>query len=87
MNYFYRSITVPKAGGFYAYKTQFIKQIPIKITSDANYDNIINTVKQILNSDNKNIKELYEKLNNYVYKVYNLNEEDILKIENSLKNN
>lgn len=84
MNYFYKSITVPKAGGFYAYKTQFIKQIPIKLDNNVYYENIVDLVKKVMNKKDEDRNKIYKEIDRYVYKLYNLNDKDIISIENKI---
>jgi adenine-specific DNA-methyltransferase len=56
MNFYHKQISVPKAGGFFEYKTQFINLYPIKKVTEKskfNHDIIIEFVQQMLDAKSK----------------------------------
>lgn len=69
LTYFYKNISVPKAGGFYAYKTQFLKQIPIKIAVQDKYLKLVELSKEL--SKKLQLDKLNE-LNTLVYDIYEI---------------
>lgn len=93
LQFYYIQSTVPKAGGFYAYKTQFLKLVPIKLASRKDEKYITERVKRILllksssmSEDRKNsiLEELEKEINHKAYEIYKLTEDDILFIESQL---
>ena len=54
LEFFHRQISVPKAGGYFEYKTQFLNQYPIRIIDFSNkqetqtHDQIVHSVEQLL---------------------------------------
>ena len=81
---------IPK--GSLRYPVSFLKSIPIKRTSKKRQEMFIKLVNQILEtqtlnqvdnvaSDNDNIKELEREINQMIYELYGLQEEEILFIE------
>ncbi len=54
LEYFYQSITSPHAGGFYAYKTQFLERIPVRDCPPHLRTPIITLVDKILSSKKRN---------------------------------
>lgn len=101
LEFYHKLISVPKAGGFFEYKTQFLNLYPIpKITSENQqlHDDLVKLVEQMLkakkeeqNAQSDHEKNLYKnltdsldyKINNLVYKLYNLTPEEIDLVENS----
>lgn len=64
-------------------KISDLKKIPI-IFNEAKFDEIVSCVDILLNNqDNKNI---YKKLNDYIYSIYGITPEEITYIENNIKN-
>lgn len=92
IEFYYKQISVPKAGGFIEYKKQFLKKIPIKKTDTKIKLEIINLVKKILkitendnysknlNSQN-DIKKFERQIDQLVYKLYGLTPEEIAVVE------
>jgi hypothetical protein len=80
LDFIYKKICTPQAGGFYAYKTQFLVELPIKENIDKN---IVNLVIRILNLDkgSSDIKLLLNEIDQLVYKLYNLTAEEIAIVE------
>lgn len=80
INYYYKNITVPKSGGFYAYKTQFLKKIPIKFNK-LYFEKISNIAKSLTVEINES---LINQINDMVYKLYKINDNEIEIINNFL---
>ena len=75
-NYVYKHITTPQAGGFFAYKTQFLKSIPILMKSDY-IDKIASEVTLLENErDERKINEIRHKIDNLVMDLYELTKEE-----------
>lgn len=96
IDFYYKNNSTPHAGGFFAYKTQFLKSIPIKYSSDDESKAIIETVKKILslteNSDyltdipkQNQVKEYRRHIDIIVNRLYDLDHEEIQKIEDYYK--
>lgn len=68
LEYYYQSITTPQAGGFYAYKTQFLNKIPIKTTPA--FIPSISILSQILNSLDELDKEIKGVLDALSFELY-----------------
>ena len=83
LDYIYKKITTPQAGGFYAYKTQFLSQLPITLKTPP--DTLINSVKEIIDIKKidigKNTPEIEAKIDLIVYKLYELTYDDVKIIE------
>lgn len=83
INYIYKHMTTPQAGGFYAYKTQFLKNIPIRVTPEVK-EKITTAVEFLENeSDEEEIKKNKFKINELVMDLYELNEKEKEIIRNS----
>ena len=90
IEFFYRKISVPKAGGYIEYKKQFLDKIPIKFDSEIKIK-LIEIVKNILNitsmenyridDNNPDLKKLEYEIDKLVYKLYELTVEEIRVIE------
>jgi tRNA1(Val) A37 N6-methylase TrmN6 len=66
----------------------YIGEIPFKQPEDAKLEEINNLVDELMQIEDKYSDEFfntYSKLNNYIYKLYNLNSQEVMIIENSLK--
>jgi hypothetical protein len=94
INFVYKTIATPHAGGFYAYKTQFLKYIPIKKDIPLEIKNKISSlVNKILNQNSvanncQDIEFNEYRINKYinvidriVYRIYDLTEEEIKTVE------
>jgi adenine-specific DNA-methyltransferase len=83
LDFIYKKITTPQAGGFYAYKTQFLSSLPIKIAS--NKQPIVNIVSEILKEKENNLKantsELENQIDMMAYKLYELDYDEIKVID------
>jgi len=86
LDFIYKKITTPQAGGFYAYKTQFLSKLPIRaVKQHKPYSEI---VSKILKAKDENpmadIKDLERQLDKMVYNLYELTEEEIKIIEGNV---
>ncbi len=88
-----KKTTVPKAGGFFIYKVMFLKNIPIKEISLSEQQPFINFVDKIFaitkdadypNNFTKQAKvhEYESQIDQMVYELYRLTEEEIKIVEN-----
>lgn len=70
LEYYYQNITTPQAGGFYAYKTQFLNRIPIRI--DDKFIQSISTLSIILqkNTNKKWTPIIMDVLNGLCFELY-----------------
>ncbi|EDO7983177.1 class I SAM-dependent DNA methyltransferase [Campylobacter coli] len=87
--WFLQKTSVVMRGGFYRIKPAYIEKFCIPKINSKNEklaDELINLVDEILKAKeqdkNANTQELENKINSLVYKLYNLNEEEIKIIEN-----
>lgn len=73
LEYAYKKLSVPKAGGFYAFKTQFMEQLPIKIlaTDDTKYTAVVELAKKLSDTYSE---ESEKDLNNIVYQIYGISD-------------
>lgn len=85
IEWYYKKTTVPKAGGFFIYKVMFLKNVPIKVLSIASQQKIITLVDQILatkkKDPNADTSALEKQIDEMVYKLYGLTQEDIAIVE------
>jgi hypothetical protein len=80
VEFFFKSTTVPKAGGFYIYKVMFLKDIPIAIPDSIQTTRIDKFQKDLLNMSQPD--PLIEKsIDKIVYELYGLTEEEIKIVE------
>ncbi|HWM92255.1 MAG TPA: TaqI-like C-terminal specificity domain-containing protein [Thermoanaerobaculia bacterium] len=83
IDYFYRRTTVPKANGFYIYKTMFLKHIPIArinfedTTQRRLHDQLVELVKEAIRATRggKFGKDIDSRINQVVFKIYGIDEE------------
>jgi tRNA1(Val) A37 N6-methylase TrmN6 len=69
LEFYYHNITTPQAGGFYAYKTQFLNNIPIRICED--FSGPIETLSKILVfGDSTTMPQILGVLNSLVFNLY-----------------
>lgn len=85
LNYFEKQISTPKAGGAYEHKTQFIERYPIMLGTELQQKEIstlsseISKVKKA--NMNADVSKLIEQLNEKVYELYGLTEDEIAIVE------
>ena len=83
IEYYYKKHSTPHAGGFYAYKTQFLGGIPIKELDSTARGAFVRYVKEVVerladskNKNNVEVQELLGKINGMVMDLYELTKED-----------
>ncbi len=92
IQFFYQNISVPKAGGFFAYKTQFLKLIPIKNSNSATREKIVELVREIVKAASANrylndqvakdkVHKHESQIDQMVYELYDLTPEEIEVVE------
>lgn len=81
--HFLKSICVVRSGGFIEVKPQYFEQIPVPVVSEKEKKSIIALVDQILlgNVKGELISLLENELDQLIYKIYGLTEEEIKIIE------
>lgn len=85
INYVYKHIATPQAGGFYAYKTQFLKDIPIRMNSETR-EKIIIAVDSLEKENNpETVRNLKFQIDDLVMDLYELTDEEKDIIRNSIK--
>lgn len=87
LQFYYCSITTPMAGGFYAYKTQFLEKIPIRDSDKTAKNRVVELVEKILAAKDKNpetdTSPIELKIDHLVYALYGLTQEEIKIVEES----
>ena len=90
IDFYYKSTTVPKAGGFYIYKVMYLKDIPIAIPLERmdyyllkKQEQLHKIMKSCPLSDR--IKEYEKQIDQMVYKLYGLTGEEIRVVEEANK--
>jgi len=82
MWWFYLSLSSMIRGGFVRFIAQYMEQLPIVQTGAENRQFIIERVQKILDAPNGlNVSKLEEEINEMVYKLYDLTEDEIKIIE------
>ncbi|MCZ8188703.1 MAG: Eco57I restriction-modification methylase domain-containing protein [Microcystis sp. LE19-338.1B] len=85
MWWFIQQIASSKQGGFFEFKPMYVSQIPVVDIDNTQKQAIESIVKQCLEAKGKEVKELETKINQIVYKLYGLSEEEIRIIEGETK--
>lgn len=73
LDYVYKKIATPQAGGFFAYKTQFLTKLPIKLTDELVWFAVVaRIIEQVLNTANDPVMVNWfnELMNGLVYELY-----------------
>jgi len=104
MNFYHRLVSVPKAGGYFEYKTQFLSLYPIRTidfsnpTEKSQHDKMVVLVEQMLDLNERlssaqtqhektllqrQIEATDQQIDQLVYELYELTEEDIRIIEDN----
>ncbi len=83
--YFLSSISSQVRGNYLRFKRQYVSQIPIANATETQKEAIEYLVKQCLEAKGKEVKELETKINQIVYELYGLSEEEIGIIEGEIK--
>ncbi|MBC1196026.1 Eco57I restriction-modification methylase domain-containing protein [Microcystis aeruginosa BLCCF158] len=81
MWWFIQQIASSKQGGFFEFKPMYVSQIPVVDIDNTQKQAIESLVKQCLEAKGKEVKELETKINQIVYELYGLSEEEIRIIE------
>ena len=85
LNYFEKQISTPKAGGAYEHKTQFIERYPIMLGTELQQKEIGTLSSEISKAKkadiNADVSKLIKQLNEKVYELYGLTEEEIAIVE------
>ncbi|MGV3632258.1 MAG: Eco57I restriction-modification methylase domain-containing protein [Bacteroidota bacterium] len=77
-DYYIRNLGVTRNGGYFEYKPMFVEKMPVPYISESEQDQFVTYAEKCLDvSSKKNEK----KINELVYKLYNLSEEEIDFIE------
>lgn len=89
LNFFFKNTAKPKDNGFYEANKQFISPLPIKLIDLDEQKTIIEKVTQILSlkkSDpNADTSQLEAEIDQMVYELYGLTEEEIAIVEEAVK--
>ncbi|PVX46756.1 type II restriction/modification system DNA methylase subunit YeeA [Flavobacterium sp. 103] len=82
-DYYIRNLGVTRNGGYFEYKPMFIEKLPVPLLTEnlqlqfiSLTDAVINAIKQ-----NKNTFQIEKEIDNLIYKLYELDEEEINFIE------
>lgn len=85
IEFYYHSVSSPHAGGFYAYKTQFLEKIPVRKWSKQERASIVSLVDKILDAKRSNhaadTTVLEKEINRLAGKLYGLNDEEMARID------
>jgi len=96
IEWFYKKTTVPKAGGFFIYKVMYLKNIPLKEISIDNQKPFIDLVDKIFTITKDDdylvnfckqtkVKDYEKQIDQMVYKLYDLTEEEVKILEGKNK--
>jgi adenine-specific DNA-methyltransferase len=96
IEWYYKKTTVPKAGGFFIYKVMYLKAIPIKIGSHSDQKPLVDLANKILAitkhadylknpAKQAQVKEYENQIDQLVYQLYDLTEEEIKIVEGATK--
>lgn len=87
IEFYYKHLSVPKAGGYIEYKKQFLTKIPIKLGETQIRERIIGLVRQIQNENlEKNdvqdeVEKKQKEIDQIVYSLYEITDDEIRIIE------
>jgi len=89
IEFFFKKISPSVRGGFYRYKTDYINKIPINYNLDKIIISLVDQILLITESKDypenrekqKKVKELQDKIDQLVYKLYDLTPEEIKIVE------
>ncbi|MEK0337684.1 MAG: hypothetical protein QQN41_09665, partial [Nitrosopumilus sp.] len=90
ITYWYISKTSTQMrGGWYSFESRFIKSIPLRIPENVHQKSIIEKVTEIIaikkQDPQKNTLEKEKEVDQLVYELYGLTEEEIKIVEESIK--
>lgn len=82
---FIRNIAVVRSGGYYEFKPMFVEKVPIPECPDDTKNKIEELARQVLimKKDNQDTTKFEEQIDNIVYSLYGLNEEEIQYIQDN----
>lgn len=99
LDFIFKSGSGTLSGGYFSYQTKYLSELPIKIPKDKSIiDNVVENVESLIEINrelmdarlqsrieqlNSKVQYYENKLNEIVYKLYGLSEEEIKLIENS----
>ncbi|TVQ85123.1 MAG: class I SAM-dependent DNA methyltransferase, partial [Bacteroidetes bacterium] len=87
--YFLKSVCVIRSGGYIEVKPQYFEQIPIPVVSEKTKSALIELANEAIKRKKQNqkteISEIETHIDQLVYQLYDLTEEEIQIIENSIK--
>lgn len=85
IDFVYKTIATPHAGGFFAYKTQFLNQIPIQEGDTHTRRLLTDTVNRVTSKLNRNpeseVAAELKEINQLVFSIYGLSKDDIRIVE------
>lgn len=89
IEWFYKKTTVPKASGFFIYKVMFLNDLPIRIADEEKQKAISALAREITKfsktGDIVRANKLETKLNEEIYEIYGLTQEEIGIVESATK--
>jgi adenine-specific DNA-methyltransferase len=89
LQFYYCAITAPMAGGFYAYKTQFLERLPVKMGDKSTMKELATLARQILALKRKNpsadTAALEGEIDRLVYSLYDITAEEVRVVEESTR--
>ena len=79
-DFYIRSLGVTRNGGYFEYKPMFIEKLPVPQLTENLQSEFITLTDAVLNAikQNKNPYQLEEDIDNLVYKLYDLDEDEIM---------
>ena len=82
-DYYIRSLGVTRNGGYFEYKPMFIEKLPVPQLTDNLQSKFISLADDVINAvrQNKNSSHIETEINNLVYKLYELDKDEIDFIE------
>lgn len=91
INFVYKKSTTPHTGGFYAYKTQFLKNIPVVVGNESSVKKISEHAQRLIlasaNNDRMNPKVTasLREIDSLVYSLYGISKDGIELVEKTEK--
>lgn len=90
LDFLYKLLATPQAGGFYAYKTQFLDLLPIKVALESEQIVIAELAKKIIGflakpegNDKEGLSKCLSAIDEEIYRLYNITQDEIKTVENS----
>lgn len=84
-DYYIKQLGVTRNGGYFEYKPMFVEQMPIPVIGELEQREFCNVVKEIVygKSNNLDTSGLELQIDDMIFELYNLNQEEIELITNS----